>query len=141
MTDSFQVLSYFAILMMVLGAFHGIIFGAWLLIKVKKFIKNSLKARAVVTDYKLITKGKDSYNEVTFEFKNNKGESFVTKSHAMKKYKKNDRIEILYSKSDPHDTRINSFQVLYLLPFIFIVVMPIMTLLLFVLLNSNGYLD
>jgi hypothetical protein len=137
MTDISQEFFYFIILIIIV-VFVDIIFGAWQLKKVKKFIKNSLKTRAVVTDYNFIRDGKNSHHEVTFEFKNNKCETFISKSRAMKKYRKNDKIEILYSKSDPNDNKINSFQVLYLLPFMLIVVTPIVKIGLVVFLYSNG---
>ncbi len=92
----------------------------------------------MVTDYDFIRDGKNSCHEVAFEFKNNKGETFLSKSRAMKKYKKNDRIEILYSKSDPNDNKINSFQVLYLLPFMLIAVTPMVMIGLVVFLYLNG---
>ncbi|MFT7087687.1 MAG: hypothetical protein ACJAZX_001128 [Rickettsiales bacterium] len=147
-------------------ALAEISYGAFLLVKTKKFVKNSLQTTAIVWESEILLEGKKNNKDRRFdtivefqrdisrsstaliknskksiEFKNYVFESSSALIKTAKKYQVGDQIEILYSPKNHQDVRINNWMSLYFIIFSLMVIIPLTTFLCIFLLIIDGSLN
>jgi len=100
-------------------------YGFYLLTKSKKFRKTSIKTKATAID-SILKKGRNGVcYQVSFEFQDTHGQNIKSQYNSNKNIKSGSEINILYSKTDSNNNKVENFSSLYLTPILFIIFGPL----------------
>ncbi|MFT6219902.1 MAG: hypothetical protein ACJA02_000693 [Myxococcota bacterium] len=129
-----------------IAALANLIYGSFLFLKNRNFIKNSIKVKAKVThsdkfEEGKIIKTKSQGFKTIFEFKSRFSTTSSASTITPKQHQVGEDVEILYSKDDPKTIRINNWMSLHMLTFATMVISPISMIIVLMLIFSQGKLD